>query len=206
MKKNVEEEKTSVFEKICTIIKVICAIFLMILIVVLALQRFSNNKIAVGGYRIFNVATESMVPKYVVGDVLLVKEQNIDDLVVGDDVTYLGKVGSFKGRVVTHQIVEIEETEEGKIFHTKGIANPAEDPTIKGDQIYGKVIYKSVVISLFTKLMNNMTAFYIVFFVPFAILIALQIKDSFLNKSEDDDDEEEEDDDDDNDESEDEEE
>lgn len=197
--KNHNEEKKSVnlLKIISTIIKVICIIVLILLIVVLALQRFSNNSIAVGGFRVFNVATESMVPKYIVGDVLVVKEQNIDNLKVGDDVTYLGKEGSFANRVVTHQIVSIDETDDGKVFHTKGIANDTEDPTIKGDQIYGKVVYKCILISQLTKLMNNMTAFYIVVFIPFAILISLQLKDSLLGKSDDDELEDEEDDDDD---------
>lgn len=193
--KNHNEEKKSVspLKIISTIIKVICIIVLILLIAVLALQRFSNNSIAVGGFRVFNVATESMVPKYIVGDVLVVKEQDIDSLKVGDDVTYLGKEGSFANRVVTHQIISIDETNDGKIFHTKGIANDIEDPTIKGDQIYGKVIYKCILISQLTKLMNNMTAFYIVVFVPFAILISLQLKDTILGKSDDDEFEDEDD-------------
>lgn len=178
-------------ETIITIIKVICLILLILLIGVLALQRFSNNEKAIGGFRVFNVATGSMIPKYQVGDVLIVKEQDPNTLEVGDDVTYLGEHGTFAGRVVTHQIIEIEETVGGRVFHTKGIANEAEDPTITGDQIYGKVIYKCIIISLLTKLMNNMTAFYIVFVIPFAILIFLQIKESREEKEEELDDDEE---------------
>lgn len=178
-------------ETIITIIKVICLILLILLIGVLALQRFSNNEKAIGGFRVFNVATGSMIPKYQVGDVLIVKEQEPNTLEVGDDVTYLGEHGTFAGRVVTHQIIEIEETVGGRVFHTKGIANEAEDPTITGDQIYGKVIYKCIIISLLTKLMNNMTAFYIVFVIPFAILIFLQIKESREEKEEELDDDEE---------------
>lgn len=187
-----KKEKFSIVNMIFTIIKLICIVLLICLIAVLALQRFSKNEIAVGGFRVFNVATESMVPKYVVGDILIVKETEINDLAIGDDVTYLGKESTFKGRVVTHQIVQIDETENGKVFHTKGIANEVEDPTITGDQIYGKVIYKCIIFSQLTKLMNNMTAFYILVFIPFAILISLQLKDAVLGKADDDDDEEDE--------------
>lgn len=187
-----KKEKFSIVNMIFTIIKLICIVLLICLIAVLALQRFSKNEIAVGGFRVFNVATESMVPKYVVGDILIVKETEINDLDIGDDVTYLGKESTFKGRVVTHQIVQIDETENGKVFHTKGIANEIEDPTITGDQIYGKVIYKCIIFSQLTKLMNNMTAFYILVFIPFAILISLQLKDAVLGKADDDDDEEDE--------------
>ncbi len=183
-----KKEKGNGLNIVFTIIKLICIILLICLIAVLALQRFSNNEIAIGGFRIFNVATESMVPKYLVGDVLIVKEIETNDLKVGDDVTYLGKEGSFKNRVVTHQIIQIDETENGKVFHTKGIANEVEDPTIEGDQIYGKVIYKCLIFSQLTKLMNNMTAFYIVVFVPFAILVSLQLKDAILGRSDDEED------------------
>lgn len=195
MKKE-SEKKVNVLNIILTIIKIICIIFLILLIGVLAMQRFSNNKIAVGGYRVFNVATESMVPEYQVGDVIIIKETDTDSLVVGDDVTYLGKERDFTGRVVTHRIIEIEETDSGKIFHTKGIANDAEDPTITGDQIYGKVVHKCILLSLLTKLMNNMTVFYVVVFIPLGLLIFLQIKDNIDAKKEEIEDEEESDEDD----------
>lgn len=185
MKEN-EKEKTNLFEKIIFILKTICIIILLLIIVVLAFQRFSNNAIAIGGIRVFNVATESMIPKYEVGDVLLVKEVDTDTLEVGDDITYLGEKGSFKNRVVTHQIIEIEEVDGEKIYHTKGIANTSEDPTITADRIYGKVIYKCKIISLLTKLMNNMTALYILIFIPIGILIFLQIKSHMDNKNNDD--------------------
>ena len=122
MAKN-EKNKLGILNIILAILKVICIIILLILILVLAIQRFSNNEIAIGGYRVFNVATGSMIPKYEVGDVLVVKETDINSLVEGDDITYLGKTGTFAGRVVTHQLIKIEETENGKVFHTKGIAN-----------------------------------------------------------------------------------
>lgn len=188
-----DKEESSTFEKIATILKTICVILLLILIAVLALQRFSNNEMAIAGIRIFNVATESMVPEYEVGDVLLVKEVDTDTLEIGDNITYLGEQGSFANRVVTHQIVDIEEIDGEKIYHTKGIANDAEDPTITADRIYGKVIYKCLIISLLTKLMNNMAVFYIVVFIPVGILIFLQIKAHIDDKNDGDDDDDEED-------------
>ena len=110
----------------------------------------------------------------------------------------MGKEGDFAGKVVTHRIVNIEETEDGKIFHTQGDANDIEDPVIKADQIYGKVIYKCVIISILTKLMNNLTAFYILVFIPVGLLVFLQMKDSISSKlkdeEDDDDDDDEEDD------------
>lgn len=178
-------------DALITIIKIICAIMLVLLIFALGMQRFSNNQMAIGGFRVFNVVTKSMVPKYQVGDIIVVKSTDAEDLKTGDDITYLGKIDSFKNRVVTHQLVEIEETEEGTVYHTKGIANDTEDPTITADQIYGKVVYKCIIISALAKLMNNMTLFYIVVFIPLAILITIQIKDFIEDRKESEDDDEE---------------
>lgn len=174
--------------KFFTFLKTICVIVLLLVIAVLVIQRFSNNKMAIGGIRIFNVATESMIPKYKVGDLLLVKQVNTDTLVKGDDITYLGEQGSFANRIVTHQIIDIEEIDGKKVYHTKGIANDTEDPTITADRIYGKVIYKFKFVSLLTKLMNNMVTLYIVVFIPIGIIIFLQIKDHISNKDDDNDD------------------
>ena len=52
-----------------------------------------------------------MVPKYRVGDVLLVRQIGITEIKDGDDVTYMGKVGNFADKIVTHQVIKIEKTE-----------------------------------------------------------------------------------------------
>ena len=196
MKKRIE--KTSKIEIIIAIVKFICIIFLLLMIAVVGIQRFSNNKNSIGGYRVFTVATGSMIPTYKIGDTIIIKEVDANSLKVGDPITYEGKSGDLAGRVVTHRIIAIDETENGKVFHTMGDANDIEDPTITGDQIYGKVIYRCIIISLLTRLMTNLTAFYVLVFIPIGIYVFLQIKDIVGNK-EDDEDEEQEDDDDDED-------
>jgi len=172
-----EKEKMKLSNVIIGIIKAICVIVLVILIVAIALQRFSNNNISFFGYRVFNVASESMVPEYQIGDILLVKEVELDSLEIGNNITYFGEKGDFAGKVVTHQLIEIENSEKGKIYHTKGIANPEEDPTIRGDQIYGKVIYKAFLVSKLSKILNNMYAFYFLIFIPLVVLIGMIIQD-----------------------------
>lgn len=183
MKKD-KEDRVKISSIVLAIIKIICIIALVLLILVLAMQRFSNNEIAVAGYRVFNVATGSMIPDYEIGDVLVVKEVDTNTLEKGDDITYIGKIGTFAGRVVTHRIVNIEENENGKIFTTRGIANDADDPSITADQIYGKVIYKCILMSMLSKLANSLTAFYVIVFIPLGILIFLQIKDNIDFKRE----------------------
>ena len=76
---------------------------------------------------------------------------NGEDIKVGDSVTYYGRVGSFRDKVITHQVIKIEHDVDGKrIFHTKGISNLVEDPLVYEDQIYGVVVHRSEVLSFIT--------------------------------------------------------
>lgn len=157
------------------IIKVILTIFIVILASVIIVQRVSNNKLSIGGIQIFTIISESMVPKYQIGDMLVAEKVAAKDLKVGDDLVYIGKVGDFKDKIVTHQIINIGEKDGKYEFITKGIANDVEDPIVNEDQIYGKVIYKSLILSWCSKLINNLYGFYFVIFVPMVILIFIDV-------------------------------
>lgn len=102
---------TKFLKGIISIIKFILTVIIVGFIAIILVQRFSNNNLSIVGYRIFTVVTESMVPKYRVGDVLLVRQIGITEIKVGDDVTYMGKVGNFADKIVTHQVIKIEKTE-----------------------------------------------------------------------------------------------
>jgi signal peptidase len=53
----------------------------------------------------------------------------VTELAVGDVITYVPPPESGISTYVTHRIVEIEETDDGRpLFRTKGDANPIEDP------------------------------------------------------------------------------
>lgn len=159
------------------IIKGITTILVVLIVLTIFLQRFSNNKLTLGGFSIYTVVTESMVPKYKVGDMLLSRRTDPDTLKVGDDVTYLGSEGDFSGKIVTHQIIQIEGEGVNKVFHTKGIANMIEDPPITGTQIYGKVITKLTILSLITKVIGNIYGMFFCVIVPVVILIFSVIVD-----------------------------
>ena len=159
------------------------------MLIIVVLQRTSNNEVTIGGYRIFVVATGSMVPKYQVGDVLISKEIDPEDIKVGDDIVYNGKEGSFKGKVVTHQVISIEKEEDNYRIVTKGIANTAEDPEITQEQVMGKIIYKVKLLSLFEKAAYNNYTFYFIIFVPIAIIIFIKIRMAFNEEDEEEEDE-----------------
>lgn len=146
------------------------------------LQRFSNNRLAVLDFRMFTVISGSMKPKYDIGDVLVAKEVEPSSIKVGDTISYMGTVDSFKGKVVTHEVVGIEVIDGKYYFHTKGIANLVEDPIVSETQLYGKVIYKSFLISLIYKIVSTNVGFYLFIIVPILYIIVSEIISTMLEK------------------------
>lgn len=173
MLKNVEKIKENKKLKLIgDIAYVLLFIIVVLMLVVVILQRASNNSISIGGYRMFSVATGSMIPVYNVGDVLVAKEVKPDEIKIDDDIVYKGAKGSFKDKVVTHRVISIEKEEDNnyKII-TKGVANTEQDPEIDQTQVYGKVIYKIKSLSFLDKMMKNMYVFYFAIFIPAALII-----------------------------------
>lgn len=163
-------------------IKTIGILFILLIIGTIIIQRIFNNNISIFGYRIFTVATGSMEPEYKVLDILFVKETDITTLKVGDDIVYMGKIGNFDGKIITHRIINIEKEEDKLVFYTQGIANSVEDPKVYSDQIYGKVIYKGIILSFMNKIINNPIGFFVLIVIPISVLIFLEIVDRTKEK------------------------
>ena len=177
-------KNNKVLRILAMIIKAIVSFFIIIVVSIIFIQRISDNKLTLGGYSIYTIITESMVPKYNVGDMVIAKKTPITELKVNDDIVYLGNKNDFAGKIVTHQIIEIEKKGNELYFHTKGIANMIEDPLVEENQILGKVIMKGTILSLISKIVNNPYGFYFVIFVPFAILLVMEIIDFIEEKKE----------------------
>ena len=76
---------------IMNIIRVIIIVILAAFVLVVCMQRFSNNKLSLLNHRLFAVVTGSMEPKYKVGDVLISKDIDPSKIKVGDTVVYNSK-------------------------------------------------------------------------------------------------------------------
>lgn len=160
-----------VLKLINNIVYVILFLIVASVLFVVILQRASNNDIALGGIRIFNIVSESMVPKYNIGDVLVVKSIEPQNIKVGDEIAYIGQESTFNQKIVTHQVIKIDYENGEYIFHTKGIANILEDPLVHQNQVFGKVVYKIWILSLISKILSNVYVVFFGIFVPIVILI-----------------------------------
>ncbi len=171
-------------------IKGLITAFLIVILLIVLFQKISNNKLALGNTYIFQVASESMLPKYRIGDIIIVRKTDASKLEVGDSVTYLGKSSNLRGLVITHEIIKKEEIDNKYHFVTKGLMNEIEDPEITEDDIYGKVIYHSVVISYLSRLMLTRAGYYVIF-VSIGVCLSYDVITSFVLKEDEEDEKEE---------------
>lgn len=170
-----------VFKGIQAIVYITLALFVLVIV----LQRFSNNKLSFFNYRMFTVISESMTPKYNVGDILVSKETDPSKIKVGDVISYKGTSGSFKDKIITHQVTEINRNSNGKyVFHAKGLANIVEDPLVYEEQLYGVVVYKTKILSLIYKIIATPVGFLLFVFIPITITIGTEIIENRLEKEE----------------------
>ena len=168
------------------IIKFIVYAFLVLLLITILVQKISQNNKTIGGFMIFTVASESMVGEYNVGDIIITKQVPEEELKVGDNITYIGSEGAVKGLVITHKLIEIYEESGEKLYVPKGLANPVPDEPIVYGQIYGKVVYKTAILSYIGRIINNKYVYYISFIV-IGLIVSIEIVAAiFESKREDD--------------------
>src|SRR5579884_1948921 len=88
-------------------------------------------------YQTYVVLSGSMEPTIHVGSVVVATATNPDDLKIGDIITY-SRAGEQE--TVTHRIVQIKGSAQGKVFTTQGDANGSPDlGDIRFDRLAGKV-------------------------------------------------------------------
>jgi signal peptidase len=96
---------------------------------------------AVGGATTYTVLTRSMEPGLPPGTLLVVRPTPVDDLRVGDVITF--QLESGKPTVVTHRITEVQLAEDDeRLFTTQGDANANADPEpVMPVQVRGSLWY-----------------------------------------------------------------
>lgn len=169
------------FKIIKYIVNTLITVFVVLFLLMVCLQRFSNNEVAFFNYRLFTVASGSMAPQYNVGDVLIAKETAAEDIRVGDSLTYLGNTGTFTGKVVTHEVTRIEKTDDGQyIFHTKGKANLIEDPPVYEKQVYGVIVWNPKILSFIYKIVGTQYGLFIFVVLPIFYVIGSEMITAML--------------------------
>ena len=128
MGRNIYKRKNKVSELAFIVIRNICLAFLIALVFSFAF-----------GYKFLNILTGSMTPTMPVNTVVIIKEIPMEDIEVGDVVTF--KMGDSN---VTHRVVKIDKTNPRNIvLQTQGDAaqNQGTRETVTKENYVGTVIY-----------------------------------------------------------------
>lgn len=177
--------ESRVFKIVRGVINILLVMFCLLFVLVVCLQRFSNNELSFFNYRMFTVVTGSMEPRYNIGDVLIAKKVDAEDIKIGDSISYLGKKGGFNGMIITHEVIDIEKDSSGNyIYHTKGLSNIVEDPVVEYSQVYGKIIYKSKILSFIYSIVSSKYGIFIFIIIPLFYIVGSEILSFMLDKEE----------------------
>lgn len=108
-------------------------LFLVVGIAVVATFVVIGVPQLVGAEYSFVVMSGSMEPAMSPGDVVLVDDRPLDEIEVGDTITY-----ATGPRPTTHEVIEASQDGDIFLFKTKGIANEDPDPgVVRGESVIG---------------------------------------------------------------------
>ena len=125
------------FKKVLNIISTVVLIVLIIIVIFVFYAKATGNVPEILGYQIYRVSSGSMSPTLEIGDVILSHRVDPSQICKGDIITYLGTQGDMEDKLITHEVVDEPEIENGSyIFHTKGKAKGALlDPPVNESQV-----------------------------------------------------------------------
>ncbi len=158
-------------KKVLHALSVVLIVLLVIFVFFTLFSRMMGETPSLFGNYIFRVSSDSMEPTLMVGDVILVRSADAQDIRNGDIVTYKSQSGSMYGREVTHRVVTEPVIKDGTYyFQTQGDVQGAPlDKPITYDQIEGKFVRK---LNIITKLYGWIsTPVGVVIFVAVIILL-----------------------------------
>lgn len=153
----------------------LCVLLLPLLIINITLIVksfvYPNEVPSFLGYKPFIVLSGSMEPEFYSGDLVLVKEVATDTLKVGDVISYReGKA------VITHRIVEITESTEGRKFVTKGDNNNVSDRNpVSENMVEGQYLFHVSKLGNFAIFMQTPIGMVIFIACPLALFILYDV-------------------------------
>lgn len=156
--------------RVLSIALIVIEVLIIIFLVVLKVQ---GNTPTLFGYQMYFIRTGSMEPYLEPGDVIISKKYDGGELVSGENgdvVTYRGSIGN-RAELITHRVIEVD----GDEIITQGDANNIADSPITKNEIEAVMVYKTVVIDKIYKVISTTWGFWLLIFMPIAILIISEI-------------------------------
>lgn len=140
----------SKIKKVLEVIGDILVYLIMIVSITFTLLTFSSLKSESGlpsikGYMLFSVQSDSMEPVFYVGDLLLIKPYNNEDLKVGDIISFR-TIENDHYKINTHRVVKVNDIGGTVTYSTMG------DNTIGQDK---SDVVKSEIVGVYSRVGEN---------------------------------------------------
>ena len=154
--------------------------FLLVFVALLMSMTISEGKPpSIFGYSTFIITTGSMEPEYPIKSILFTKQVDVNDLEVGDVITYYSNDPTIYNIPVTHRIVAVNIDTQGSVsFTTKGDTNlTCDEYLVYEEDIIGKVIGSNKFFGKMISLLSNKLVFFTVIILPLFLVFVFSIKD-----------------------------
>lgn len=115
-------------KKIISVIRNVAFVVLVLFICFIIFTMAQGRHISIAGYQVLRVLTSSMEPAIVANTCIITKEVPVEELKVGDIITFISEDPQIYGYHNTHRIHEIVEEDGKTYFVTKGDNSPEVDP------------------------------------------------------------------------------
>lgn len=149
--------------------------FIVLVALVLPFIVFAVPQLVLAEYS-FVVLSDSMEPAIGAGDVVIVNSVPPDAVEDGDIITYERRTNS----IVTHRVVDVQESNQGMEFRTKGDANENADPgTVDESQVLGKVMFSIPLLGYVVSFASTKQGLLLLVIVPGFLLVATELWDLF---------------------------
>lgn len=136
-------------------------------------------------FSLYTIISPSMEPNIKVYDVILdTRVDDIDTIKKGDIITFVSTGSLSSGMTITHRVIEIVETPEGKKFRTKGDNNQSPDGAlVLPENVLGKTLLRIPMLGRVQFLLASKGGMFFVILIPavgiiiYDIIKLLRIKD-----------------------------
>ena len=154
---------------------------LSVMVIVLIVSPFVVYVVPqlVGANYSYIVTGSSMEPNIKPGDVIIVKETDLNNIEIGDIITY--DRGSIR---ITHRVIDKRVSDGDVSFITKGDATEGPDlRPVSADSVLGEMMFKIPMMGYVILYAGTLYGFIALVIIPSVLLIAIELKKIFTNKN-----------------------
>lgn len=154
----------NIVSTLVVVLMVLCAIFLM--------------GARVMGYQVYSVVSGSMEPAFSTGDLIYVKEVDVNTIQVGDPITFVLNEDLV---IATHRVVDIDA--QNQYFYTKGDSNENIDASpVHFNNVIGIPHFSIPKLGYLSDFVQNPPGAYITFGVGMVLILLVFLPEMFGKK------------------------